>query len=154
SSTSLYLTGPSLTVTMIQGGRTRNAVPDECTIAVDFRVLPGTDPMEERRKLIRSLEAAGHPPSHSDLQIATPALNAPADDPFALLVRDCCARGTGRPIAFEGAPYGTDAAWVSDRAPALVLGPGDIAHAHAVDERVDLDEVVACARIYAEIMQS
>jgi acetylornithine deacetylase len=154
SSTSPYLTGPSLTVTMIQGGRTRNAVPDQCTIAVDFRVLPGMDPPAERQKLIRSLDATGHRLTHSDVQLATPPLNTPADDPFSLLVRDCCARETGRPVVFQGAPYGTDAAWVSGRAPALVLGPGDIAHAHAIDERVDVDEVVTCARIYAEIMRS
>jgi acetylornithine deacetylase/succinyl-diaminopimelate desuccinylase-like protein len=35
-----------------------------------------------------------------------------------------------------------------------VLGPGSIAHAHAIDERVDLDEVVRCARLYSDIMLS
>jgi acetylornithine deacetylase/succinyl-diaminopimelate desuccinylase-like protein len=39
-------------------------------------------------------------------------------------------------------------------AAALVLGPGDIAFAHAVDEHVDLREVVQCAHIYRDIMLS
>ena len=52
----------------------------------------------------------------------------------------------------RGEPYGTDAAWIADRAPALVLGPGDITYAHAVDERIALADVVTGAKIYRDIM--
>ena len=40
-----------------------------------------------------------------------------------------------------GVPYGSDACWVPDGVPAIVLGPGNIAKAHAVDECVELDQV-------------
>jgi acetylornithine deacetylase len=33
-------------------------------------------------------------------------------------------------------------------------GPGDIIEAHAIDEAVRIDEVVACARAYAELILS
>jgi acetylornithine deacetylase/succinyl-diaminopimelate desuccinylase-like protein len=70
-------------------------------------------------------------------------------------VLEICRARTGRPeMSFAAAPYGTDAAWVADRAPALVLGPGTIATAHAVDENVDLNEVVCCAGIYRDILMS
>ncbi|WP_345774912.1 hypothetical protein [Sinorhizobium prairiense] len=33
--------------------------------------------------------------------------------------------------------------------PAIVLGPGNIRYAHAVDERINMREWRECARIYA-----
>ena len=146
------MTGPAITVSMIHGGRTRNAVPDECTISVDFRVTPGMHPVAARDALIDRVAGLGLVLSHSDLQIMTPPLDTPVDHPFSLHVLDICRSVAGPQTELCGEPYGTDASWLSDRAPALVLGPGDIAYAHAVDERVSLAEVVACARIYREIM--
>ena len=150
--TNPMLTGPSLTVTMIRGGRTRNAVPDECVIALDFRLLPGMDLPACRAELIARLDNLGLSISHGDLQIQTPPLNTALDDPFSLRVLEICRRHAGREIELEGVPYGTDAAWISDRAPALVLGPGSIATAHAVDEQIDINEVVTCAEIYRDIL--
>ncbi len=146
------ISGPSLTVTMIQGGRTRNAVPDSCTIALDFRVPPGLDLANARKGVLAALESLGHDIVHEAPQLMTPALNTSADDPFSLQVREICRAVSGRSVEFESAPYGTDAAWAADLAPSIVLGPGDVASAHAIDERVEMDEVVACARIYREIV--
>ena len=149
------MTGPSLTVTMIQGGRTRNAVADQCTLSVDFRVLPRMQPAQARAELIEVLATLGLEVTHGETQLMTPPLDTDPEDAFAQRVRDVCRRLTGRrDIEFAGAPYGTDAAWISDRAPAAVLGPGSIDSAHAVDEHVDLDEVVSCAHIYHEIVMS
>ena len=146
------VTGPTLTVTMIKGGRTRNAVPDSCTIAVDFRVPPGVDLADAHKGVIRALEPLKHSITHEELQLMTPALNTPADDPFSLRVRDICRAVTGQAIEFEGAPYGTDAAWAAGVAPSIVLGPGDVSSAHAVDENVAMNQVVTCAHIYREIL--
>ncbi len=53
-------------------------------------------------------------------------------------------------------PASTGGAWGSDlrhyaRAgvPMLQYGPGDVRHAHAIDEHVELADVFACARVYA-----
>jgi acetylornithine deacetylase len=146
------ITGPSLTVTRIQGGRTRNAVPDECTIALDFRVLPGMALRDSRAELMARLDNLGLSITHDDLQLQTPSLNTSLDDPFSRQVLEICRRYAGSEIEMGGVPYGTDAAWISDRAPALVLGPGSIATAHAVDEQIDIREVVTCAEIYRDIL--
>lgn len=147
------MTGPRLTVTMIQGGRTRNAVPDECRFAVDYRVLPGMDPAEARQDVIRALDQTGIPISHGPVQIMTPPLNTGEDHGFSRAVLDICRAQTGQSdMAFAGAPYGTDAAWVSDVAPAIVLGPGSIDSAHSIDEHIDIEDVVCCARIYHQIL--
>ncbi|HSS68387.1 MAG TPA: ArgE/DapE family deacylase [Nocardioidaceae bacterium] len=49
-----------------------------------------------------------------------------------------------------GGPYGSDLRhYASAGVPTLQYGPGDVRHAHAVDEHVLLDDVFACARVYA-----
>jgi acetylornithine deacetylase len=150
-----WMTGPTITVTMIHGGRTRNAVADECTLSVDLRVLPGMSPAGSREELIASLAALGLEVSHGNVQTMAPPLATAAQDPFALAALGVCRRVTGRSdLEFAGAPYGTDAAWVADRASTIVLGPGRIDSAHAVDEHVELEEVVRAARIYHELLMS
>jgi acetylornithine deacetylase len=152
---SRLMTGPTLTVTMIRGGRTRNAVADACTLSVDFRVIPGMSPGEARGELIASLAALGLELSHTDPQVDVPPLATSATDPFAKAALAICRRVTGRgDLEFAGAPYGTDASWVADRASTIVLGPGGIENAHAVDEHVEVEEVVAAARIYYELLMS
>lgn len=149
------MTGPRLTVTMIQGGRTRNAVPDECRFAVDYRVLPGMDPAEAREDVILALEQTGIPISHGPVQIMTPPLNTREEHGFSKTVLDICRAQTGQAdMQFAGAPYGTDAAWVSNVAPAIVLGPGSIDCAHSVDEHIEVEDVVCCARIYHRILMN
>ena len=153
--TSRLMTGPTVTVTMIHGGRTRNAVADACTLSVDFRILPGMSPAAARDELIADLAEPGLRLSHSDPQVTTPPLATAPDDPFAAAALEVCRRVTSRrDLDFAGAPYGTDAAWVADRAPTIVLGPGGIECAHGPDEHVELEEVVLAARIYYELLMS
>jgi acetylornithine deacetylase/succinyl-diaminopimelate desuccinylase-like protein len=147
------MTGPTLTVTMIQGGRTRNAVPDECRMALDFRVVPGMDPAAARAELIDVLRATGVDVSHGDVQLMTPPLSTHPEDPFASTVLEFCRRHGDGHIDAGGEPYGTDAAWMPGGAPAIVLGPGGIETAHAVDEFIEIHQVVACARICADILR-
>jgi len=149
---SSLMTGPALTVSMIHGGRTRNAVPDECTIAVDFRVIPGMDPAAARDEVIGLLDTLGLKITHSAPQVQTMPLDTSPADPFAQRVLDICRRYAGPEIRMTGVPYGTDAIWMADRAPCVVLGPGSIETAHAIDERVDIREVVTCAEVYREIL--
>lgn len=150
--TSDLLPGPALTVTMIHGGRTRNAVPDECTISVDYRIVPGMKLEESLEEVKRRLEKLGHKITHHPFQIMTRPLDTSPGDPFSQQVLEVCRRYIGPEAQLQGVPYGTDAAWVSDLIPALVLGPGSIDSAHAVDEHIDLNEVVTCAQIYRDIL--
>ncbi len=94
-----------------------------------------------------SLEVA-----HSETQIIAPSLNTAPDDPATLAAVDTCSACLGRSVEAEGVPYGTDAAWLSETAPAIVLGPGSIDTAHAIDELVDATEVATCAEIYHRLM--
>jgi len=144
--------GPALTVSMIQGGRTRNAVPDACTLSVDFRLAPGMiweSALAETKAFLAKLpwQLTHHAP-----QMTTPALATDPDGAFSQAVLALCRKHGGAHLALGGMPYGTDASWVADRIPALVLGPGDIAYAHAIDERISVSELLTCARLYRDIL--
>jgi acetylornithine deacetylase/succinyl-diaminopimelate desuccinylase-like protein len=145
------MSGPTITVTMIHGGRTRNAVPDECTIAVDFRILPGMDRNRAVDALFSGLRSLEIPLSHSEFRCFAPALNTLPDDSLVQAALLLCREETGHAVAPAGVPYCSDACWIPNGVPAIVLGPGDIAHAHAVDEFVELDQVLTCAAIYRRL---
>lgn len=147
------LTCPTITITKIAGGRTRNATPDECTIAIDFRVLPGMDPADEREAIIEHLTALPWEISHSPVQLMTPPLDTHPDSAFSQGVLSICRDLVDPQMQLQGAPYGTDAAWAGRSCPAIVIGPGDIRHAHAVDEQILLSELSASVGVYRRMMQ-
>jgi acetylornithine deacetylase len=60
--------------------------------------------------------------------------------------------GVRRPGAL-GAPYGSDLRhYAGFGIPTLQYGPGDVGVAHSADEHVPVDELVACARAYAQLI--
>lgn len=150
--TSDVLTGPTLTVTQIAGGRTRNATPDECTISIDFRIVPGMDPLAERDAIIDHLTTLPWEITHSDVQLMTPPLDTPFDSPLSQQVLSICQKVVDPRLELQGVPYGTDAAWAGRRCPCIVLGPGDIRHAHSVDEQISLVELAKAVELYQHIM--
>jgi acetylornithine deacetylase len=146
------MSGPTISVTQIAGGRTRNATPDECTVAVDYRVLPGMDPAEERAAIIARLESLPWKISHGPVQLMTPPLNTDPKSPLCEGVLSVCRGVIGSDVELRGEPYGTDAAWLGRTAPAIVLGPGDIRYAHAADEQIDVSALTDAVEIYKKIM--
>ena len=51
-------------------------------------------------------------------------------------------------------PYGTEAVWYQEYAQTLVLGPGNIAQAHAVDEWVSLGQLQRAFDIYLKLVEN
>ena len=146
------MTGPMITVTKITGGRTRNVVPDGCTVAIDFRVLPGMDPAVERESVIEYLSSLPWKISHSPVQLITPPLDTNPHSPLCDEALSVCRDVIGAGAQIKGAPYGTDAAWVGGSCPAIVLGPGDIRFAHTADERISLNELRQGVEVYKRII--
>jgi acetylornithine deacetylase/succinyl-diaminopimelate desuccinylase-like protein len=62
-----------------------------------------------------------------------------------------CSQVTGAPPAV--APYGTDASELQALAPCVILGPGDIAQAHAPDECVSIEELAAAVPLFMQLAQ-
>jgi acetylornithine deacetylase len=74
----------------------------------------------------------------------------PDDHPLLDEVAQCVEEVTGtRPVA-AGGPYGSDLRhYAAAGIPTLQYGPGQVQHAHALDEHVPVEDLVVCARVYA-----
>lgn len=120
----------------ITGGIAGNVIPDEAVVSVNYRFAPsrsGADAIAHLREVF-----AGYDLSVTDLaEGARPGLDAP-------LARDFVSAVGG--VALP--KYGwTDVARFSALGiPAVNYGPGDPLRAHADDERVAIDELLACER--------
>jgi acetylornithine deacetylase len=72
--------------------------------------------------------------------------------PFVALVRDALAAETGREPAMAGVPWGADMRlWTARGIPTVMAGTPGIELAHAVDERVRVDDLVSLARAITRV---
>ena len=149
---SSFISRPTITVTMIQGGQTRNSLPARCQCSVDLRQVPGMECDEVSRRVIDAVDALGLETEHRPFQAFTPALSTALNDPLAEQVLAACRAELDETVNMNSAAYCSDASWMPLSRPAVLLGPGNIEQAHAIDEYVDVDEVIACARIYKRLM--
>ncbi|MCL4202824.1 MAG: M20 family metallopeptidase [Pirellulaceae bacterium] len=142
---------PSLSVGLIAGGISVNVVPDDCSIEIDRRMLPGED---ERTAWQQAMEYVTRdlPPQirleYDEPHQAVPALAQDGNQQLAERVSRA-ARAAGGPGRSIGVPYGTDApAFASAGIPTVVFGPGSIAQAHTVDEWIAVEQLEAATESY------
>ncbi|RWE19137.1 MAG: M20 family peptidase [Mesorhizobium sp.] len=151
---------PSLTISLIQGGSDICTVPASCQIFLDRRLVPKETPagaIEEVEKILADLRE-----KHRDLKVRSvlpavedPPLEDATGSRIAEVAADACRSIAGTGATLHGAPWGTDASQIQlTGAKCVVLGPGDIAQAHTIDEYVDLDEVEKASEIYLRMMQT
>ena len=75
--------------------------------------------------------------------------------PIVAEARAAHERATGAPAVLRGFAAVDDAAFLTAAGiPAITYGPGDLRVAHAADEHVEIDELVAAARTYALLAAS
>lgn len=135
---------PTLSVGTIHGGLSVNTVPDNCTIEIDRRLIPGETPDEAYRQVIDHVTA---------ILGADPAVEHDAPFLIGLGLGDqrngaladrmaSAARGAGTACDKVGVPYGTDAAAIAAAGvPSIVFGPGSIDQAHTADEWLELNQL-------------
>ena len=72
--------------------------------------------------------------------------------PFTTLVRDALSAELGRDAALAGVPWGADMRlWTARGIPTVMVGTPGIELAHAVDERVRVEDLVTLARTIARV---
>lgn len=133
----------SVVVTEIEGGTAWNVIPDECTITVDERTVPG-----ERADLGRAEDVPGvswtvdqdlPPMACSSDRLADRALSA------VRAVQD----GGGEHVA---KPHATDAGWLAEAGVACVVcGPAEPGEAHTETESVSLSVLRRCRETYERL---
>ena len=114
------LGSPTLSVGKIIGGTQPNAVPDECTIDLDRRTIPGESEASVKKRWSRPSRQRARLPSFC---LSRPYPASSGHRPRPSLVRSFLrAAGKRKPT---GVPYFTDASPIATGGtPALVFGPG------------------------------
>ncbi|MFN8059083.1 MAG: M20 family metallopeptidase [Vicinamibacterales bacterium] len=156
------LLGPArVNVGTIAGGDQPSTVAARCTVTLDRRLVPGESlesVCDELADVLRRVEI-GLPGLRTRIR-RVPGSTATLD--HVALVTDVdapvarAAMAAQRIVSGEVGVPGAFAAW-SDGAllaayggiPSIVLGPGDVSLAHSPHESVDIEEVLAAARLYA-----
>jgi acetylornithine deacetylase len=139
-----------LSVGRIEGGQWSSSVPDHVVVEGRLGVPLGASVGDARAALEAVLADGEEPPVEVDW---TGGQFAPGEtDPAHPWVRATAAavraeRGSAR---LSGVPYGADMRLFCTRGiPTVMVGTGGLELAHAVDERVRIDELAALARIIA-----
>jgi acetylornithine deacetylase len=79
------------------------------------------------------------------------SLDTDPSSPIAAVAAEAC-RAVGIEPDLQQVPYGSDASkFEAGGIPALVFGPGDIAHAHAVGEYVPIDDLRQAVAFYRNV---
>jgi succinyl-diaminopimelate desuccinylase len=140
---------PSLNLGRINGGNALNQVPDECTMAVDVRYLPGQDPGEILAQ-VRAIDGIDvtrtfiHPP-----------VTVARTDPYVRALREAVARSTpDMEIMSVGRDGASDAAsFIEAGIPAVEFGPAGAGH-HGPDEWVSLSSLARYRRALGDFVRT
>lgn len=131
-----------------------NVIPDRAELAFDIRTVPGVDHGAIRRQLEQLAEEAVQDSSGVQAEIHViedrPATETPPDETVVRAVEQAMGL-LGYPVRYGGVPGATDGTFLRAWAgvPVVTVGPGSRTIPHQVDEFVEIEEMVAAARIYA-----
>lgn len=132
---------------LIEGGTASNVIAASAIARFGFRPLPSPDAVSIAQKSIDALHTLL---PEDGTATWTDRFVGPA------LVRDEAMTPIVEAWGIETGPdvdFWTEAAlFAAGGLPAIVLGPGNIAQAHASDEYVELDQLEQCAHAYAQIV--
>jgi succinyl-diaminopimelate desuccinylase len=148
------LGGPSINVGTITGGEKVNIIPASCSVEIDRRSIPGETPEDLIAQLETAVELAKtrYPELTATVELMFAGMPFEVDPTSELVatVSDAIALVTNKPAELVGFRGASDARFMAEiGAQTIVLGPGDIATAHTATEHISLDELEACAAIYA-----
>ena len=147
-----------LSIGLVRAGDWASTVPDLLVAEGRYGVRPGESLDEARVAFEKAVgsAAAAHPwlrdhpvqVSWPGGEFASGAL--PEGDPLLPDLAGCIvAQGSPAPTVL-GAPYGSDLRhYAAAGIPTVQYGPGDVTYAHALDEHVEVADLVRCARVYA-----
>ena len=149
------LSPPTLSVNTVHGGIAANVVPDQCTVVVDVRTLPG----EDQDAVVHGIQECVH-----GVTSATPGLEDSVEllDAFAAVETDTRSRlfsGAEKALAAAGGKregplgvtYYSDASvlMAATSATTVLFGPGEVELMHQANESVRGSDVVTAARWFA-----
>ena len=150
------LAPPTILVAMIEGGSAMNMVPDSCKISLTRRMTPYENKeqaIQDYQDIIDKL-AAEDPNFKADLEVWK-GFRLPMDlnpeERIIKIMQKAYEKVTGNPLPVDGEEGGADAAFIVDATgiPMPCFGPGDITLCAALDEAVELDDLILAVKVYA-----
>jgi acetylornithine deacetylase len=148
-----------LSVGKIEGGDWASSVPDWVRVEGRYGLAPGEEAEAAQESFSSALAQIGtidpwlrdHPPELEWWGGRFLPASVPPDDPIVAelqgVLRDL---GRGEPV-LRGVTFGSDMRLLVREAgtPTVLFGPGDIRHAHAIDESVSIEELEVTAKTLA-----
>jgi acetylornithine deacetylase len=158
-----FLDDPSpvvVNIGRVRGGDWPSTVPAECVVEGGIAFLPNRTSarvVEEVRALIGA-KATPWAREHTRFELAglrNEAFETPAGHPFIRSFQRAAESVLG-PRPLEGWTASCDARLFFHRGgmPTIVFGAGDLGHAHALDERVELDDILRASEVLARFLVS
>jgi succinyl-diaminopimelate desuccinylase len=139
---------PSINLGRIMGGDALNKVPDECTMAVDIRYLPGQDPAE----ILVQIESI--PEIDVTRTFIWPPVSVARSDPYVRALREAVARSIRGEAISVGRDGASDAAsFLGAGIPAVEFGPGGAGH-HGPEEWVSLSSLARYRRALGDFIRA
>ena len=143
----------TMNVATIRGGIKTNMVPDNCSLTVDIRTVPGQNHGSIYAELSKILhEIKENAEIEADIKVINNKVpvSTPPSDPFIEGFTAAAGNVLGRTLTPIGSPYYTDGAVLAPglNAPMVICGPGEAACAHQANEWVSVENLVTAARIY------
>jgi acetylornithine deacetylase/succinyl-diaminopimelate desuccinylase-like protein len=141
----------TVSVGVITGGTQPNIVPDQCSILVDRRTLPGETEASVWREIRALLRRKRLRAACIDDRLA-PCLALETDPKLPLVARFLQSVRQPRPA---GVHYFCDAAVLAEGGiPSVAFGPGDIAQAHTADEWISLASLERARAMLTQFLRS
>jgi acetylornithine deacetylase len=133
----------------VQGGTILNIIPERCEFIMEWRNIPGDDPVRHLARMkqfaAQTIEPAMHAVNRNtgfDYEVLTtmPGLSLDPDHPLTAIVKQLTGSNSTGKVS-----YGTEGGYYqNDGIPTIICGPGHIAQAHQPDEWIAQDQLDAC----------
>ena len=148
---------PSLAVTIVRGGVKDNVIPDRCELVINRRTLPNEDletVVDQLKDLARKVSKERRVKAFVKIDRYLPASETDKDEEIVKAGLRAVSRVLGKRARPKGFQATCDMTFLVHRAniPCIILGPGRLEEAHAIDEWVEIDQLVNGSKIYHELI--
>ena len=150
-----YLGLPWVTPTVFQAGAGEgqfNVIPDKVRIGIDIRTNSGQDHRAIEQRLRDALTISLNEGVRGELEVfeERPATQTSRDSSLVKAVEQGL-QMLGMPLKYGGGPGATDGTflWAWAGLPIVTIGPGGKTIPHQAIEYIEIEELIASARLYA-----
>lgn len=138
-----HLGKPTLTTTVIQGGKAKNMIPDVCSFTLDIRSTPAYSHDELIALIDKSVDA--------DVEVHSKRLIPVATSPEDPIVQ-ACIKALPDAVPF-GSPTLSDWIFIPD-VPTVKIGPGPSERSHTPHEHIEIDAFLEGIEAYKRIIKA